>query len=149
MTDEYAFAARTRVGFSDTDAQGIVYYGRYNPYFDLARVEYLRSLELLRYEGAGEFVMRANDVEYFAPARFDDELEITLEVERLGNTSMVSAIGIARDGDMLAEGRIVHIFVRAERLGEKAPIPDHVRRILQPYVVEDLDSHATSTITKS
>jgi acyl-CoA thioesterase FadM len=50
---------------------------------------------------------------------------------------------------MLAEGRIVHVFVHADRLGEKAPIPDHVRRILQPYVVEDLDSLATSTITKS
>jgi acyl-CoA thioesterase FadM len=50
---------------------------------------------------------------------------------------MVSAIGIARDGDVIAEGRIVHIFVRADRLGEKAPIPDHVRRVLQPYTVED------------
>ncbi|HEY5099749.1 MAG TPA: thioesterase family protein [Gaiellaceae bacterium] len=88
MTDEYAFTARTRVGFSDTDAQGIVYYGRYNPYFDLARVEYLRSVGLLRYESAGEFVMRANDVEYFAPARFDDELEIHVRVARLGRTSI-------------------------------------------------------------
>jgi acyl-CoA thioester hydrolase len=84
----YSFAARTRVGFSDTDAQGIVYYGRYNPYFDLARVEYLRSLGLLRYDGAGEFVMRANDVEYFAPARFDDELEIRVRVGRIGRTSI-------------------------------------------------------------
>ena len=62
---------------------------------------------------------------------------------------MVSAIGIARDGDTLVEGRIVHIFVRADRLGEKTPIPDHVRRILQPYAVENSDSVATSTITKS
>jgi acyl-CoA thioesterase FadM len=38
----FRFSARTRVGFSDTDAQSVVYYGRYNPYFDLARVEYLR-----------------------------------------------------------------------------------------------------------
>ena len=38
----FKFSARTRVGFSDTDAQGVVYYGRYNPYFDLSRVEYLR-----------------------------------------------------------------------------------------------------------
>jgi acyl-CoA thioester hydrolase len=88
VSGEYAFAARTRVGFSDTDAQGIVYYGRYNPFFDLARVEYLRSLGLLRYEGAGEFVMRANDVEYFAPARFDDELEIHVRIARIGRTSL-------------------------------------------------------------
>ena len=43
----FRFSAQTRVGFSDTDAQGIVYYGRYLPYFDDARVEYLRHLALL------------------------------------------------------------------------------------------------------
>jgi len=94
-------------------------------------------------------VVAETGARFRAPARFDDELEITLEVERLGNTSMVSAIGIARDGDTLVEGRIVHIFVRADRLGEKTPMPDQVRRILQPYTVENPDSVATSTITKS
>ena len=44
----FKFSATTRVGFSDTDAQGVVYYGRYMPYFDLARVEYHRSLDMLR-----------------------------------------------------------------------------------------------------
>ena len=84
----FKFSARTRVGFSDTDAQGVVYYGRYNPYFDLARVEYLRALGLLHRHGGGDFVMRANDVEYFAPARFDDELEIYARVSRIGRTSV-------------------------------------------------------------
>ena len=54
--------AQTRVGFSDTDAQGIVYYGRYLPYFDLARVEYHRNLGLLGMDlgdEGEEFVMRA------------------------------------------------------------------------------------------
>jgi acyl-CoA thioester hydrolase len=84
----FKFSARTRVGFSDTDAQGIVYYGRYNPYFDLARVEYLRAIGQLNRESDGAFVMRANDVEYFAPARFDDELEIYARVSRIGRTSI-------------------------------------------------------------
>ena len=60
----FKFSAFTRVGFSDTDAQGIVYYGRYLPYFDLARVEYLRHLGLLRYqvgEGEHEFVTDVAD----------------------------------------------------------------------------------------
>ena len=88
MRSPFKFSARTRVGFSDTDAQGIVYYGRYNPYFDLARVEYLRSIGQLHREAEGDFVMRANDVEYFAPARFDDELEIYARVSRIGRTSI-------------------------------------------------------------
>ena len=70
----FKFSARTRVGFSDTDAQGIVYYGRYLPYFDRARVEYHRNLGLLGLEvGAegNEFVMRALAVDYHAPAVFD------------------------------------------------------------------------------
>ncbi len=62
---------------------------------------------------------------------------------------MVSAIGIAQDGNTLAEGRLVHIFVRADRLGEKTPIPDHVRRVLQRYGVEDPDLLATSPNTES
>jgi acyl-CoA thioester hydrolase len=85
----FRFAHRTRVGFDETDAQGIVYYGRYMPYFDRARVEYLRLLDLLAPRSAEpEFVMRAQHVEYHAPARFDDELEVFVRVERLGQTSI-------------------------------------------------------------
>ena len=61
MTDRrppFKYSAFTRVGFSDTDAQGIVYYGRYLPYFDLARVEYHRHLGLLGLDTGGELVMR-------------------------------------------------------------------------------------------
>lgn len=101
MKPPFKFSARTRVGFSDTDAQGIVYYGRYNPYFDLARVEYLRSLGLLRRGEGGDFVMRANDVEYFAPAVFDDEIEVFVRVSRLGRTSVTFAFAAYRLPDDL------------------------------------------------
>ena len=72
----FTFSAATRVGFSDTDAQGIVYYGRYAPYFDIARVEYWRNLGLAAHDDPdrGEFVMRAFNIEYHAPAMFDDLL---------------------------------------------------------------------------
>src|SRR5438445_12189045 len=84
----FKFSAQTRVGFSDTDAQGIVYYGRYLPYFDQARVEYHRHLDLLG-EAMGEeqFVMRASSVEYFAPAQFDDLIEIFIRMRKIGRTS--------------------------------------------------------------
>ena len=82
----YRYAAYTRVGFSDTDAQGVVYYGRYMPYFDLARTEYHRHLGAISIRG--EFAMRASTVEYHAPARFDDLLEVFVRVERVGTTSV-------------------------------------------------------------
>jgi acyl-CoA thioester hydrolase len=85
----YRFSHRARVGFDETDAQGIVYYGRYMPYFDRARVEYLRHLGVLVREPADpEFVMRAQHVEYLAPARFDDELDVFVRVRRIGTTSI-------------------------------------------------------------
>jgi acyl-CoA thioester hydrolase len=95
----FRFSARTRVGFSDTDAQGIVYYGRYNPYFDLARVEYLRNLDLLHRVAGGDFVMRANTVEYHAPAVFDDEIEVFIRVARLGRTSVTFEFAARRKPD--------------------------------------------------
>src|SRR3954469_23421213 len=82
----FRYAAYTRVGFSDTDAQAVVYYGRYLPYFDLARTEYHRHLGAI--ENRGEFAMRASHVEYDAPARFDDLLEVFVRVERIGTTSV-------------------------------------------------------------
>jgi acyl-CoA thioester hydrolase len=146
------FEHRLRVRYNECDAQGHVFNANYFVYFDVALTELWRevlgSYDALIADGL-DLVVAETGARFRTPAHFDDELEITLEVERLGNTSMVSAIRIARDGDVLAEGRIVHIFVRADRLGEKATIPDHVRRILQPYTVEDPDSLATSTITES
>jgi acyl-CoA thioester hydrolase len=124
---EYAFSARTRVGFSDTDAQGVVYYGRYNPYFDLARVEYLRSLGLLH---GGEFVMRANDVEYFAPARFDDELDIHVRVARIGTTSITYEFAAyLADGTLAvtAHQTLVNIDSTTRR---PVPVPDDYREKL-------------------
>jgi acyl-CoA thioester hydrolase len=134
-----AFVHHLRVRYNECDAQGHVFNANYLVYFDVTLTELWRealgSYESLTADGL-DLVVAEVGVRFRAPARFDDELDVTLEVERLGNTSMVSAIGIARDGDTLAEGRIVHIFVRADRLGEKVPIPDHARRRLRRYGID-------------
>ena len=136
----FKFSARTRVGFSDTDAQGIVYYGRYNPYFDLARVEYLRSLGLLHRDAGGDFVMRANDVEYFAPARFDDELEIHARVSRIGRTSVTfsfAAHKIPEDTLLVtAHQTVVYIDLEARRA---FPVPDDYRERVLAFEGDDAE----------
>ena len=126
----FPFAAHTRVGFSDTDAQGVVYYGRYNPYFDFARVEYLRSTGLLQDDGPGEFVMRANDVEYFAPARFDDELEIHVRVSRIGTTSITYefAANLA-DGTLAVTAHQTLVYID-KKTRKPLPITDRYREML-------------------
>jgi len=98
----FKYSALTRVGFSDTDAQGIVYYGRYLPYFDSARVEYHRHLDMLETQPRDvEFVMRASTIEYLAPARFDDLIEVFIRVARIGRTSVTYECAAYREDDIL------------------------------------------------
>ena len=103
----FKYAAYTRVAFSDTDAQGVVYYGRYSPYFDLARTEYHRHLGAI--ENRGQFAMRASNVEYHAPARFDDLLEVFVRVDRIGTSSVTYEYAAYRCDD---GGRAGGVFGR-------------------------------------
>ena len=140
MKPPFKFSARTRVGFSDTDAQGIVYYGRYNPYFDLARVEYLRGLGLLQPRGeVGDFVMRANDVEYFAPAVFDDEIEIFCRVSRIGRTSMTYEFAAYREPDDLLMVKATQTLVLVDLERRRAhEVPDWLKRRVADFEGTDL-----------
>ena len=141
MKPPFKFSAMTRVGFSDTDAQGIVYYGRYNPYFDLARVEYLRALGLLQRRGeAGDFVMRANDVEYFAPAVFDDEIEVFVRVSRLGRTSVTFAFAAYRLPDEVLMVTAHQTLVYVDLAERKARVvPDAFRDPVLAFEGGDVD----------
>jgi acyl-CoA thioester hydrolase len=119
----FKYSSLTRVGFSDTDAQGVVYYGRYLPYFDQARVEYLRHLGLLVKEPRDEeFVMRASTIEYHAPARFDDLLEVFIRVSRIGTTSVTCEYEAYRvdDDDLMVTANQTLVLVD---LDERKPCP--------------------------
>jgi acyl-CoA thioester hydrolase len=119
------------VAFSETDAQGVVYYGRYLPYFDLARVEYHRNLGNLGRAARLEFVMRALDVEYHAPARFDDLLEVFVRIFRIGRTSMsfdYAAYRLDSDNEdtlMVTATQTVVLIDRDDRT--TLPVPDAFR----------------------
>jgi acyl-CoA thioester hydrolase len=141
MPEPFKFSARTRVGFSDTDAQGVVYYGRYNPYFDLARVEYLRALAQLNRRTDGEFVMRANDVEYFAPARFDDELEIFARVSRIGRTSVTFEFAAYRLPEETLMVTAHQTLVHVDPVGRKpVAVPDDYRAAIGAFEGDDVDA---------
>ncbi|MFD2365965.1 tol-pal system-associated acyl-CoA thioesterase [Pseudoduganella sp. GCM10020061] len=87
-----AFDWPVRVYYEDTDAGGIVYYANYLKFFERARTEWLRSVDISQQSLAGEagaiFVVRSAAVDYHAPARLDDELKLTLQVEKLGRASV-------------------------------------------------------------
>jgi acyl-CoA thioester hydrolase len=140
----FRFSARARVGFSDTDAQGIVYYGRYLPYFDLARVEYHRSLGLLGMdigEAGEEFVMRACTIEYHAPAVFDDLLEVCIRLARIGRTSVTYEGAVYRVADDVLMVTATQTLVLVD-LDERrpVPIPDSYRERIRAFEGEALEA---------
>jgi acyl-CoA thioester hydrolase len=137
----FKYSALARVWFSDTDAQGIVYYGRYLPYFDHARTEYHRHLANAAFaQAGGDLVMRALHVEYHAPARFDDLIEAFVRVKRIGRTSMTYECAACRlpDDELMVTAELTVVLVD---LGERkpVPIPDEVRATVRAFEGSDLE----------
>jgi acyl-CoA thioester hydrolase len=138
----FKFSWNVRVGFSDTDAQGIVYYGRYLPYFDRARVEYLRDRGMLGMdigEEGHEFVMRALAVEYHAPAVFDDLIEVYVRISRIGRTSATYELEAyrVRDGVPLVTATQTLVLVDLEER-KAVPIPDAYREAIRAFEGDSL-----------
>jgi acyl-CoA thioester hydrolase len=136
----FKYSAIARVWFSDTDAQGIVYYGRYLPYFDHARTEYHRHLGRADIDGR-DFVMRASNVEYHAPARFDDLLEIFVRSARIGRTSATyecAAYRMEDDELMVTATQTLVLVDLAER--KACEIPDDYRELIRSFEGEDLEA---------
>jgi acyl-CoA thioester hydrolase len=129
------FVHRLRVRFHECDPQGVVFNAHYFAYFDIALTEMWREA----FGSYGDVVAGGTDVvvveasaTFRAPARFDDELDIELRVDRLGTTSMAMAAAIRRDGAELVEGRMVHVFVDTATMAKKE-IPGHMRAGLERY----------------
>ncbi|MFO7571886.1 MAG: thioesterase family protein [Gaiellaceae bacterium] len=135
----YKYSALSRVWFSDTDAQGVVYYGRYLPYFDNARTEYHRHLGGSPIEGA-EFVMRASVVEYHAPARFDDLIESFVRVRRIGTSSVTyecAAHRLPDDALMVTATQTLVLVDLASRRPTR--VPEELRLLVGSFEGHDLE----------
>lgn len=127
-----------RVYWEDTDAGGIVFYVNYLKFFERARTEWLRARgigqRLLKEETGGMFVVSDTQVRYQRPARLDDELLVTVRVERFGAASLLLAqqvlAGPAAGGPVLCEGSIRIGWVQADTM-RPARIPPSVLNVLE------------------
>jgi acyl-CoA thioester hydrolase len=131
------FVHTHRVRYHECDAQGIVFNANWFTFFDVTLTEWFRaafgSYSALMEEHGVDVVLAETTARFRGSARFDDELAISAEVERVGTTSMVAVFTARRDGEELVAGRTVYVFVDTKTLG-KRPIPDAVRDGLAPYV---------------
>jgi acyl-CoA thioester hydrolase len=82
--DVQTFILPVRVYYEDTDAGGVVYYANYLKFMERARTEWLRARgfeqdELIKDQGV-VFVVRSISVEYKKPARFNELLQVGVEI---------------------------------------------------------------------
>lgn len=124
-----------RVRYAETDQMGYVYYGNYAQYFEVGRVEALRSLGYTyRFmEESGVMMPVANmDIKYIKPARYDDMLTIKTTIRELPSARMVFEYEISNEqGELLVTGTTTLVFVnmKTQRITR---CPDFLLNALKP-----------------
>ena len=118
-----------RVYYEDTDGGGVVYYANYLKFLERARTEWLRALgfeqsELVRRDRV-LFVVRSIAVEYLRPSLFDDNLQISVEVVKVGAGQIQFSQSVLRDHEVLVTASIRVACVDA---GSFRPVrmPEHL-----------------------
>ena len=105
-----AFEWNIRVYIEDTDLGGVVFYANYLKFFERARTEWLRALGVSQQSLIDEhgivFIVTNASVEYRAPARLDDEVRLTVELERAGRASVQFLQQAWRGQTLLASGQV-------------------------------------------
>jgi acyl-CoA thioester hydrolase len=137
------FCWPVRVYWEDTDAGGIVFYANYLKFFERARTEWLRSLNIgqqqLRETEGGMFVVTDTQVRYLRPARLDDLLSVTAGVREAGRASLTivqaawqqPAEGSGEQPVLLCEGTVRIGWVGSEQM-RPMRIPPHILALIQP-----------------
>jgi acyl-CoA thioester hydrolase len=136
---------QVRVRYAETDQMGIVYYANYLVWFEIGRVELLRSLGLAysQLETEHECILPVVEAScrYRSPARYDDEILIEAWPAMLRGSVLKFAYRImrkAREGEqatLLAEGETVHV-VCDDQLNKK-PLPEHYAEALRTLMANE------------
>lgn len=133
---DFSLQHRLRVRWAEVDQQGIVFNGHYLTYFDVAITEYWRALGF-PYPAAflaldcDTFVVKAT-LEYHAPARFDDLLDVCVRVQRIGTSSITLRLEIHRDDAHLISGELIYVNAGAQDRRPK-PVPAALRQAIQQF----------------
>jgi acyl-CoA thioester hydrolase len=117
--------------------QGHVFNAHYLTWFDMAHTALLteavgRSYTELVAEGV-DLVVAECGVRYLAPARFDELLEVGIELDLPTTSSLTSHFTIRRADEVITRGFLRHVCVDA-KTHEKRAWPDQVRAAFQPWI---------------
>ena len=135
---DFKFSTTVRVRWMECDAQGIVFNGAYMGYLEIAQAEYFRNLGFSIYRiaqnGYFDSAVVKTLLEFKAPARVDDVLELFARVSRIGNTSLTLLVEIYPAGSdrILTQIEAVYVGFYAES-GTTRPVPDGIRELVARF----------------
>jgi acyl-CoA thioester hydrolase len=123
------------VYWEDTDAGGVVYYANYLKFMERARSEWLRAYgfeqDVLR-DGAGiVFVVRRVEIDYLSPARFNEELDVSVSLHEAGRVSLSVRQELTRGANCLAKAEVTLACVDAA-IFKPVKIPAPILQSLAP-----------------
>jgi acyl-CoA thioester hydrolase len=132
----YTFETQIRVRYAETDQMGYVYYGNYPMYYEVARVECLRSLgysyKKLEEEGIMMPVLE-NNSKYIEPARYDDLLTIKLSIPKPPGVKIAFEYDfLNEEGKMIHQGKTLLAFINKETRRPSRP-PKIMLDLLNPF----------------
>jgi len=137
----FEFRCKIRVRYGETDQMGYVYYGNYASYYEVARVEMLRSL------GTSYNKMEQNGVmlpvlelkcKYIKPARYDEELSITVKIKEMPTIRIKFDYEIHNQKqELINVGETTLVFVDKERNKPCLPPDDFIQR-MAPFFKTDI-----------
>lgn len=108
-----------RVYWEDTDAGGVVYYANYLKFMERARSEWLRGhgfeQDVLRDEAGVVFVVRRVEIDYLSPARFNDQLDVSVALHDVRPASLSVRQELIRGATHLAKAEVTLACVDAVR----------------------------------
>ena len=130
----FVYSFPVRVYFENTDVGGVVYHGEYLKFLERARTEWLRHLgfdhQALARNHRIVFVVTQATADFVKPARLDDIVVVSVQLESLGKVRCVFAQEIRREDDLLVRAKITVACVTGETL-KPAEIPEALRRKMQ------------------
>src|SRR5579863_9287334 len=143
MSNHFRYYLRVRYG--ECDAQKVVFNSRYSDYVDISTNEFLRALGFgdVVIDGSLDFQLVKQTLEWKAPARFDQVLEISVYAKHLGNTSFTLAteFRIAGEERIIATAETVYVLVIPHVL-TKTPLPPDFRAALKEGGAGKVIDHA-------
>lgn len=133
---DFTLQHRLRVRWSEVDMQRVVFNPQYLVYFDVAVAEYWRAMAAGREADLRDYYIRLyavkTTIEFHQSAHYDEEIDVSCRVARIGRSSLAFAFGIWRGDQQLVSGEItyVHADPQTER---SAPVPEPLRAAILAY----------------